>query len=261
MESYLSDATLFVSSLPFLIGSSLSIAVITLCTMTMVLSTTPINFALGALYGVAVGGLVMTVGCVVGGLVNFIVGRYLVREWARRKIAKSPLLSALEKALKKKAVHIILLARLSPMFPFALVGFLLGIGIGYFFQIFRYLDTLCIHLRIKILSLSLSPVSTLSLCLSLSLSLMISFSPSSPQVSYVLGATDVHIWEYAYATAIGLLPGCLLYSWIGASMEDMMSGEEGGWWPYVSVCLSVLSTLAISYEAKRVFDEATKECE
>ena len=41
-------------------------------------------------------------------------------------------------------------------------------------------------------------------------------------------------------------------------MGEMVGGEDVGWGPFVSVGLSVLSTLAISYEAKRVFDEATK---
>jgi uncharacterized membrane protein YdjX (TVP38/TMEM64 family) len=79
-------------------------------------------------------------------------------------------------------------------------------------------------------------------------------------VGYALGPTGVDLWEFTYATSIGMMPGCLLYSWIGVSMHDLTSdSSESTWSAWLSIGISVISTIVISYQAKKIFDEATKE--
>lgn len=83
--------------------------------------TTPFNLAIGAMFGVFAGGLLMCVACTVGSIINFLLGRFVFAQWARRKLRDSPMLSALESVLNDRAASIVFLARLSPVFPMALV--------------------------------------------------------------------------------------------------------------------------------------------
>jgi uncharacterized membrane protein YdjX (TVP38/TMEM64 family) len=76
---------------------------------------------MGALYGILPGALLMCAACTVGSVVNFLLGRFVIAGWARKKISESDMLTALEAVLQERAVSIIILARLSPVFPFALV--------------------------------------------------------------------------------------------------------------------------------------------
>jgi uncharacterized membrane protein YdjX (TVP38/TMEM64 family) len=106
-----------------LISAALFCALLTLCTISIVIPTTPINFALGALYGILPGAIITNVGCVLGSIINFLIGRYLARDWALKKINESKTLTSLDEALKEKSIKMIILARLSPVFPFAMVSF------------------------------------------------------------------------------------------------------------------------------------------
>jgi uncharacterized membrane protein YdjX (TVP38/TMEM64 family) len=142
------------------------------------------------MFGVFAGGFLMCVACTVGSVVNFLLGRFVFAQWARRKLRESPMLSALESVLNERAASIIFLARLSPVFPMALFG-------------------------------------------------------------YVVGATSVSLTTYTVATFVGLLPGCVLYAWIGAA-----AGSGAGWSSMVSITISVVSTVVISFKAKQLVDEA-----
>ena len=107
-------------------GMALLTGVISASTVSVVVSTTPLNLAAGAMYGVFSGSLLMLVGCVFGSMINFIIGRYFARSWARSKMQQYPMLKALDRALERNSLYMITLARLSPVFPFAILGYALG---------------------------------------------------------------------------------------------------------------------------------------
>ncbi len=52
----------------------------------------------GALYGTALGSAVVFLGASLGAIVVFLQGRGWLREWARRRLAASPKLQAVEQA-------------------------------------------------------------------------------------------------------------------------------------------------------------------
>ena len=88
-------------------------------------------------------------------------------------------------------------------------------------------------------------------CLSLTSLYMGTLCCIGLQFGYVVGATSVSLPTYTVATFLGLLPGCVLYAWIGAA-----AGSGEGWSSVISIAISVVSTLAISFKAKQLVDEA-----
>ena len=105
------------------------IAALTAVATPMLLTTTPLNVGAGAVYGVWLGSLVSLVGATAGAAVCFLAARFGPgRAWARRKISSSPLLTSLDHAVSdaRGAAGIVMLSRLSPMFPFAACSFAFG---------------------------------------------------------------------------------------------------------------------------------------
>ena len=105
------------------------LATLTAVATPMFLTTTPLNVGAGAVYGVWLGSLVSLVGATAGAVLCFAGARFGPgRAWARRKISGSPLLTSLDHAVSETrgAAGIVMLSRLSPMFPFAACSFAFG---------------------------------------------------------------------------------------------------------------------------------------
>lgn len=81
----------------------------------------------GLLFGVVWGSIYVFIGAVVGETCAFLLGRYLLRSWVEQKISHYPRFTALDRALKRSGLKIILLTRLSPIFPFSLLNYAFGI--------------------------------------------------------------------------------------------------------------------------------------
>lgn len=81
----------------------------------------------GALFGLASGFLYAFLGATLGATTSFLVGRYLARDWVVQKIAGHPKLQAIDAAVAKAGFKIVVLTRLSPMFPFVLLNYTFGI--------------------------------------------------------------------------------------------------------------------------------------
>ena len=82
----------------------------------------------GALYGTVLGSLVVFIGASLGAIVVFLLGRGWLREWARRRLAASPKLQAVEQAVSREGLRLVLLTRLSPAFPFSLLNLAYGLS-------------------------------------------------------------------------------------------------------------------------------------
>ncbi|MGB7565091.1 MAG: VTT domain-containing protein, partial [Prochlorococcaceae cyanobacterium] len=82
----------------------------------------------GALYGTALGSAVVFVGASLGAIVVFLLGRHWLREWARRRLAGSPKLLAIEQAVSREGLKLVVLTRLSPAFPFSLLNLAYGLS-------------------------------------------------------------------------------------------------------------------------------------
>ena len=82
----------------------------------------------GALYGTVLGSAVVFLGASLGAVVVFLLGRGWLREWARRRLAANPKLRAVEQAVSREGLRLVLLTRLSPAFPFSLLNLAYGLS-------------------------------------------------------------------------------------------------------------------------------------
>jgi uncharacterized membrane protein YdjX (TVP38/TMEM64 family) len=82
----------------------------------------------GALYGTALGSGLVFVGACLGALAAFLLGRHWLRDWARRRLAAVPSLLAIEQAVSREGLRLVLLTRLSPAFPFSLLNLAYGLS-------------------------------------------------------------------------------------------------------------------------------------
>jgi uncharacterized membrane protein YdjX (TVP38/TMEM64 family) len=81
----------------------------------------------GALYGVASGSIYVFIGATVGATLAFLVGRYLARGWVANQIEGNDRFRAIDEAIAREGLKIVILTRLSPIFPFNLLNYGLGI--------------------------------------------------------------------------------------------------------------------------------------
>ncbi|MEH2044753.1 TVP38/TMEM64 family protein [Nostoc sp.] len=81
----------------------------------------------GVIFGVIWGSLYVFVGATLGATAAFLVGRYLVRDWVAQKIADNKKFTAIDQAVGREGLKIVLLTRLSPIFPFNLLNYAFGI--------------------------------------------------------------------------------------------------------------------------------------
>lgn len=81
----------------------------------------------GVIFGVVWGSLYVFIGATLGATAAFLVGRYLVRGWVARKIADNKKFAAIDQAVGREGLKIVLLTRLSPIFPFNLLNYAFGI--------------------------------------------------------------------------------------------------------------------------------------
>ncbi len=82
----------------------------------------------GFLYGTWLGSSVVFVSAFFGAHLTFYLGRTYLKEWAQEKVSNFPKVQILEKAVKNEGLKVILLTRLSPLFPFGLLNFAYGLS-------------------------------------------------------------------------------------------------------------------------------------
>lgn len=81
----------------------------------------------GVLFGILQGSIYVFLGATIGATLAFLVGRYLARGWISKKIEGNQKFKAIDKAVGKEGLKIVLLTRLSPIFPFNLLNYGLGV--------------------------------------------------------------------------------------------------------------------------------------
>jgi uncharacterized membrane protein YdjX (TVP38/TMEM64 family) len=81
----------------------------------------------GVVFGVGLGSLYVFIGATLGATAAFLVGRYLVRSWVSQKIADNLKFRAIDEAVSREGFKIVLLTRLSPVFPFNLLNYAYGV--------------------------------------------------------------------------------------------------------------------------------------
>lgn len=153
----------------------------------------------GAVFGLAKGFAAVWLGASLGAAAAFLVGRYAARDWVERRVAGDDRFRAIDRAVAREGFKIVLLARLSPVFPFNLLN-------------------------------------------------------------YALGLTGVTLRSYLAASALGMIPGTLLYVYLG-SLAGSLAGLRGpseGRSPYEWALLAagLCATAAVAWYAARIAREA-----
>ncbi len=156
----------------------------------------------GFLFGLGYGFAIVSFSSVVGASCAFLIGRFFARDWVAGKLAGMPRFAALDAAIAERGALIVLLTRLSPIFPFNLLN-------------------------------------------------------------YSLGLTAVRFWTYVGVSWIGMIPGTVLYVYLGSIASDLASllaGEVGaspvGNWPlYVGLVATLILTVVISRIATKALSE------
>src|SRR5213082_4217303 len=81
----------------------------------------------GAVFGVGLGSVCVSISATLGATAAFLVGRYLARDAIARKIEKNEKFAAIDRAVADEGWKIVFLTRLSPVFPFTLLNYAFGL--------------------------------------------------------------------------------------------------------------------------------------
>ncbi len=81
----------------------------------------------GFAYGPLVGLLVVSPASVLASTAAFLLGRTLARDWVACRIDRDPRFAAVDRAIGQSGFSIVLLLRLSPIFPYSLTNYALGL--------------------------------------------------------------------------------------------------------------------------------------
>jgi len=162
----------------------------------------------GFMFGVGVGTVAVSLGSTLGAAAAFLLGRTFARRAIEAKVSMNPRFHALDQAVKREGFKIVLLTRLSPVFPFNLLN-------------------------------------------------------------YAFGLTQVSFRDYVLASWIGMLPGTIMYVYLGSAAQNLVvlsTGEAaGGAGRQVLFGLGLLATVAatvfVTRLARRTLNELTPTTE
>jgi uncharacterized membrane protein YdjX (TVP38/TMEM64 family) len=81
----------------------------------------------GVVFGLLFGSIYVFAGAVLGATLAFLTGRYLLRNWVANRIEGRDNVKAIDAAIAHEGLKIVILTRLSPVFPFTLLNYVLSI--------------------------------------------------------------------------------------------------------------------------------------
>ena len=81
----------------------------------------------GAVFGLVRGVIYSLIGATLGSTAAFLLGRHVARRIVERRLAGMPRVAAIERAVSARGRRIVLLLRLSPVVPFNVLNYVLGL--------------------------------------------------------------------------------------------------------------------------------------
>lgn len=87
----------------------------------------PLTLGCGFLFGITKGTMVATIGSTLGATVAFLIARFGGRRFIRAKVARKIRFRRLDRAARRHGFTIVLLTRMSPLFPFNLLNYVYGL--------------------------------------------------------------------------------------------------------------------------------------
>lgn len=155
----------------------------------------------GTLFGLWIGTITVSIASTLGATLAFLIGRYLAREQVARMVEGNARFAAVDEAVAREGFKIVLLTRLSPVFPFNLLNFSFGL-------------------------------------------------------------TRVRLRDYVLASWIGMLPGTIMYVYIGSVFGALAGSADRetttGEWVLRSVGLAatIVVTVFVTRVARRALADA-----
>jgi uncharacterized membrane protein YdjX (TVP38/TMEM64 family) len=125
--------------------------------------------------------------------IAFLLGRFALRDWIVKKLAHRPAFKAIDEAIGREGWKIVLLLRLSPVFPFNLLN-------------------------------------------------------------YALGLTSIRFWPAVLASWIGMLPGTILYVYLGSLAQ--VATKETTVAQKILYGVGLLATLVVTIWITRIAKKA-----
>lgn len=86
-----------------------------------------LTLAAGAVFGLLRGALYVLIGATLGSSAAFLIARYAARRWVEKRVSRDPRFAAVDRAIGREGGKIVLLLRLSPVFPYNLLNYALGL--------------------------------------------------------------------------------------------------------------------------------------
>jgi uncharacterized membrane protein YdjX (TVP38/TMEM64 family) len=86
-----------------------------------------LTLAAGAIFGIGKGIILVFIAAVLGSSAAFLIARYVARAAIERRLASNPKFAAIDRAVGVQGRKIVFLLRLSPVFPFNLLNYGLGL--------------------------------------------------------------------------------------------------------------------------------------
>ncbi|MFP6641346.1 MAG: TVP38/TMEM64 family protein [Myxococcota bacterium] len=86
-----------------------------------------LTLAGGAIFGVTLGTIYVFIAAVIGSSLAFLIARYAARGWVERRLRQNPRFDVVDRAVGENGLKITFLLRLSPVFPFNLMNYALGL--------------------------------------------------------------------------------------------------------------------------------------
>ncbi|MBI5060575.1 TVP38/TMEM64 family protein [candidate division KSB1 bacterium] len=163
-----------------------------------------LTFGAGFAWGVVLGTILVSVASMTGASAAFLIGRYLTHDWVEGKVAGNERFQRIYYAVANRGFKIVILTRLSPLFPFSLQN-------------------------------------------------------------YAYGLTGVSFRDYFVASWIGMLPGTIMYVYIGSLFTELaqlasknrpdVSGSKIFY--IIGLVITVVVTVYITRIARKALQEET----
>jgi uncharacterized membrane protein YdjX (TVP38/TMEM64 family) len=94
---------------------------------TLLVPASILTMAAGVLFGAVWGTLYAFIGAVLGAVLAFVISRYVARRTVKRRLSADPRFTRLDRAIRRQGFQVVFLLRLSPLIPFGLINYSLGL--------------------------------------------------------------------------------------------------------------------------------------
>lgn len=152
-----------------------------------------LTLSAGAIFGMVEGAILVSLGSTSAAAASFLLGRFTLRGWIVKKLAHKPSFKAIDEAVGREGWKMVLLLRLSPVFPFTLLN-------------------------------------------------------------YGLGLTKIRFWPAVIASWIGMMPGTILYVYLGSIAQ--VATQESSVAQKVLYAVGLLATLIVTIWITRIAKRA-----